>query len=157
MRSDWNGNAMKEKLRKETLFSPLLCLVGGMENRTDALCRFFFGSFLPLLEGMNLEGNSIPPLLFPSFLHQTKKTWSLLPLFPPTKWKINLKSGVKLIDEDNFLLLKAWMELISDVPVTKESWPDQEKLIIKYQLRCEGILAFAAAKWPICAETWELA
>ena len=62
-------------------------------------------------------------------------------------------AGVKLIDGDNFPLLKAWMELFSDVPVIKESWPDQEKLIIKYQLRREKILASAAAKWAICAGT----
>lgn len=67
-------------------------------------------------------------------------------------WLANLVSvveevaGVQLIDEENFPLLKAWMELFSDVPVIKESWPDQEKLIIKYQLRREGYLASSAAK-----------
>ncbi|KAM7512257.1 hypothetical protein LguiB_011132 [Lonicera macranthoides] len=67
-------------------------------------------------------------------------------------WLANMASvveevaGVQLIDEENFPLLKAWMELFSDTPVIKESWPDREKLIIKYQLRREGYLASSVAK-----------
>ncbi|CAL5382402.1 unnamed protein product [Camellia sinensis] len=66
-------------------------------------------------------------------------------------WTANLLSvfeevtGIKLLDEEKFPLLSAWMRNFSDVPVIKENWPPRDKLVIKYQATREKYLAAAAA------------
>ncbi|KAI3826876.1 hypothetical protein L1987_00935 [Smallanthus sonchifolius] len=45
--------------------------------------------------------------------------------------------GIKLFEEDRFPLIMAWKDKFSDIPVIKENWPDQNKLITKFQLMCE--------------------
>lgn len=55
-------------------------------------------------------------------------------------------SGLKLFDEEKFPLISAWKENFSQVPVIKESWPDNEKLIIKFKAMLEVHLTAAAAK-----------
>ncbi|THG21537.1 hypothetical protein TEA_029088 [Camellia sinensis var. sinensis] len=69
-------------------------------------------------------------------------------------WTANLLSvfeevtGIKLLDEEKFPLLSAWMRNFSDVPVIKENWPPRDKLVIKYQATREKYLAAAAAGGP---------
>ncbi|CAL5382398.1 unnamed protein product [Camellia sinensis] len=66
-------------------------------------------------------------------------------------WTANLLSvfeevtGIKLLDEEKFPLLSAWMRNFSDVPVIKENWPPRDKLVIKFQATREKYLAAAAA------------
>ncbi|CAL5331009.1 unnamed protein product [Camellia sinensis] len=66
-------------------------------------------------------------------------------------WTANLLSvfeevtGIKLLDEEKFPLLSAWMRNFSDVPVIKENWPPSDKLVIKFQATREKYLAAAAA------------
>ncbi|CAK9144821.1 unnamed protein product [Ilex paraguariensis] len=56
-------------------------------------------------------------------------------------------TGLKMIDSEKFPLLSAaWMENFSDVPVIKENWPPQDKLITKFQAMHETYLAAAAPK-----------
>ncbi|KAA8520334.1 hypothetical protein F0562_014590 [Nyssa sinensis] len=55
-------------------------------------------------------------------------------------------SGLKLIEAEKFPLLLAWMQNFSDVPVIKENWPPQDKLITKFQAIRETYLAAAAPK-----------
>ncbi|KAJ0623280.1 putative glutathione transferase [Helianthus annuus] len=52
--------------------------------------------------------------------------------------------GIKLLDEDRFPLILAWKDKFCDIPVIKESWPDQEKLITKFQLMREHFISTAA-------------
>ncbi|KAL7204100.1 hypothetical protein ACSBR2_017213 [Camellia fascicularis] len=65
-------------------------------------------------------------------------------------WIANLLSvfeevtGIKLLDEEKFPLLSAWMQNFSDVPVIKENWPPRDKLVIKFQATREKYLAAAA-------------
>ncbi|CAL5331014.1 unnamed protein product [Camellia sinensis] len=65
-------------------------------------------------------------------------------------WIANLLSvfeevtGIKLLDEEKFPLLSAWMRNFSDVPVIKENWPPRDKLVIKFQATREKYLAAAA-------------
>ncbi|KAM7508935.1 hypothetical protein LguiA_019388 [Lonicera macranthoides] len=44
-------------------------------------------------------------------------------------------ADLKLNNEEKFPLLSAWTEAFPHAPVIKECWPDQEKLLIKYQLQ----------------------
>ncbi|KAI3511200.1 hypothetical protein L1887_18345 [Cichorium endivia] len=55
-------------------------------------------------------------------------------------------SGIKLLDEDRFPLIMAWKDNFYNIPVIKESWPDREKLVIKFKLMREHFLSVAAAK-----------
>ncbi|KAK0599766.1 hypothetical protein LWI29_008402 [Acer saccharum] len=41
--------------------------------------------------------------------------------------------GMKIIDEERFPSLLAWMHEFSQVAIIKESWPPRDKLIIKFQ------------------------
>ncbi|CAL5380827.1 unnamed protein product [Camellia sinensis] len=65
-------------------------------------------------------------------------------------WTANLLSvfeevtGIKLLDEEKFPLLSAWMRNFSDVPVIKENWPPRDKLVIKFQATRQKYLAAAA-------------
>ncbi|XP_059651014.1 glutathione transferase GST 23-like [Cornus florida] len=67
-------------------------------------------------------------------------------------WMANLVSvleevtGLKLIDEENFPLLSAWMENFSDHPIIEENWPPHDKLVTKFQAIREAYLAAAAPK-----------
>ncbi|KAI3824686.1 hypothetical protein L1987_06155 [Smallanthus sonchifolius] len=42
-------------------------------------------------------------------------------------------TGLKLLDEDSFPNLCTWKDKFLEIPAIKESWPDQETLIAKYQ------------------------
>ncbi|KAM0054861.1 putative glutathione transferase [Helianthus debilis subsp. tardiflorus] len=46
---------------------------------------------------------------------------------------LEVVTGLKLFDEDSFPNLCAWRDKFLEVPAIKESWPDQETLIAKYQ------------------------
>ncbi|XP_059649046.1 probable glutathione S-transferase [Cornus florida] len=67
-------------------------------------------------------------------------------------WMANLVSVIeevipfKLVDSEKFPLIFAWMQNFSDVPVIKENWPSQDKLVTKYQIMRETHLAEAAPK-----------
>ncbi|KAI3739431.1 hypothetical protein L2E82_29835 [Cichorium intybus] len=55
-------------------------------------------------------------------------------------------SGIKLLDEDRFPLIMTWKDNFSNIPMIKESWPDREKLVIKFRVMREHFLSVAAAK-----------
>ncbi|XP_071718734.1 probable glutathione S-transferase [Rutidosis leptorrhynchoides] len=54
-------------------------------------------------------------------------------------------SGMKLLDKERFPLISAWKDNFCDVPIIKESCPNREKLIIKYQ-RIRAYLTTIAAQ-----------
>lgn len=53
-------------------------------------------------------------------------------------------TDVKIIEQDRFPLLSAWMQEFAEVPVIKESWPPHEKLVTKFRALREPYLAVAA-------------
>ncbi|KAI8022929.1 hypothetical protein LOK49_LG03G03457 [Camellia lanceoleosa] len=62
-------------------------------------------------------------------------------------WMTNLLSvfkkvtEIKLLDEEKFPLLSAWLQNFSDVLLIKENWPPRDKLVIKFQAIREKCLA----------------
>ncbi|KAK1392199.1 Glutathione transferase [Heracleum sosnowskyi] len=42
-------------------------------------------------------------------------------------------SGTPLINKEEYPLLSKWIEIFYEIPVFKESWPDRDKLITKFQ------------------------
>ncbi|KAI3683114.1 hypothetical protein L1987_83614 [Smallanthus sonchifolius] len=52
--------------------------------------------------------------------------------------------SLKLLEEDRFPLIMAWKDKFSDIPVVKENWPDQNKLITKFELMREYFISNAA-------------
>ncbi|XP_076932350.1 glutathione transferase GST 23-like [Bidens hawaiensis] len=46
---------------------------------------------------------------------------------------LEVVAGLKLLDEDSFPNLCAWKDRFLEIPAIKESWPDQETLIAKFQ------------------------
>lgn len=42
-------------------------------------------------------------------------------------------SGTTLINKEKYPLLSKWMEIFYEIPVFKESWPDRDKLVTKFQ------------------------
>ncbi|XP_024983520.1 probable glutathione S-transferase isoform X1 [Cynara cardunculus var. scolymus] len=52
---------------------------------------------------------------------------------------INKAINLKLLDEQMFPNLCTWMEQFGDVPVIKETWPDEEALIHKFHKMREGL------------------
>ncbi|KAD7479013.1 hypothetical protein R6Q59_005203 [Mikania micrantha] len=46
---------------------------------------------------------------------------------------LEVVTGLKVLDEDSFPNLCTWKEKFLEFPAIKESWPDQQTLIVKYQ------------------------
>ncbi|CBI29404.3 unnamed protein product, partial [Vitis vinifera] len=42
-------------------------------------------------------------------------------------------AGLKMVDEDKFPLLAAWMQEFADSPIIKDNWPPRDKMIAKFQ------------------------
>ncbi|KAL2478589.1 Glutathione S-transferase U7 [Forsythia ovata] len=61
-------------------------------------------------------------------------------------WTANLISileeimDLKLVDEEKFPVLSAWMHNFSDDPVIKQCWPPRDKLVVKFQAMRESHL-----------------
>ncbi|RVX00803.1 hypothetical protein CK203_026414 [Vitis vinifera] len=54
--------------------------------------------------------------------------------------------GLKVMDEEKFPLLSAWMQDFADAPIIKDNWPPRDRMIVKFQaLRDATIVAAAAA------------
>ncbi|RVW69438.1 Glutathione transferase GST 23 [Vitis vinifera] len=66
-------------------------------------------------------------------------------------WLANLISlledvaGLKIVDEDKFPLLSAWMKDFADSPIIKDNWPPRDKMIAKFQALRDAKLAAAAS------------
>uniref|UniRef100_A0A2C9V573 glutathione transferase n=1 Tax=Manihot esculenta TaxID=3983 RepID=A0A2C9V573_MANES len=56
-------------------------------------------------------------------------------------------SGAKLINQQKFPLLTAWMQEFSDIPTIQESWPPRDKLIAKFTAAREASLSKGKLKW----------
>ncbi|GLT79291.1 hypothetical protein SLA2020_507840 [Shorea laevis] len=50
-------------------------------------------------------------------------------------------TGIKMIDEESFPSLSAWIQAFSDTPEIKESWPSHEKLVAKFRALREKFVA----------------
>ncbi|KAJ9680216.1 hypothetical protein PVL29_019503 [Vitis rotundifolia] len=67
-------------------------------------------------------------------------------------WLANLISiledvaGLKLVGEDKFPLLSAWMKDFADSPLIKDNWQPRDKMITKFQALRDAKLAAAASK-----------
>ncbi|RVX00904.1 putative glutathione S-transferase [Vitis vinifera] len=55
-------------------------------------------------------------------------------------------AGLKIVGEDKFPLLSAWMKDFADSPIIKDNWPPREKMIAKFQALRDAKLAAAASK-----------
>ncbi|WKA04988.1 hypothetical protein VitviT2T_022981 [Vitis vinifera] len=55
-------------------------------------------------------------------------------------------AGLKMVDEDKFPLLAAWMQEFADSPIIKDNWPPRDKMIAKFQALRDAKLAAAASK-----------
>lgn len=55
-------------------------------------------------------------------------------------------SGMEIIFEEKFPLLSAWKHEFAEAQVIKDSWPHQDKLLIKFRAMGENRLKLAAAK-----------
>ncbi|KAL6322786.1 hypothetical protein AAG906_019055 [Vitis piasezkii] len=55
--------------------------------------------------------------------------------------------GLKIVDEERFPLLSAWMQDFADASIIKDNWPPRDKMIVKFQalLDAAAIAASAAA------------
>ena len=66
-------------------------------------------------------------------------------------WLANLISlledvaGLKIVDEDKFPLLSAWMQDFADSPIIKDNWQPRDKMIAKFQALRDAKLAAAAS------------
>ncbi|KAJ4721423.1 putative Glutathione s-transferase [Melia azedarach] len=54
--------------------------------------------------------------------------------------------GVKIVDQEKFPLLSAWMTEFTEVPIIKESLPPRDKLLARFRERLEPHLAAAPPK-----------
>ncbi|GLT76263.1 hypothetical protein SLA2020_479330 [Shorea laevis] len=50
-------------------------------------------------------------------------------------------SSIKMIDEERFPSLSAWIQAFSDTPEIKESWPSRDKLVAKFRALSEKFVA----------------
>ncbi|KAK1413389.1 hypothetical protein QVD17_35161 [Tagetes erecta] len=52
--------------------------------------------------------------------------------------------GIKLLEEERYPLIFAWIKRFCDISVIKQNWPDQNKLINKFQLMRDYFISAAA-------------